>query len=58
MLSSPPKYIIVGVNVSEFFLRFQSFSFGNSGPYAKFQNRSLAPSGLFLVIGRRRRRTS
>ena len=37
--------------VSDFFLRFQSYSFGNSGPHAKFQNRSLAPSGLFLVSG-------
>jgi hypothetical protein len=34
---------------------FQSYSFGNSGPHAKFQNRSLAPSGLFLVSVRRRR---
>ena len=32
--------------VSEFYLRFQSYSFGNSGPHAKFQNRSLAPSRL------------
>ena len=32
--------------VSDFFLRFQSYSFGNSGPHAKFQNRSLAPSRL------------
>ena len=31
------------------FLRFQSYSFGNSGPHAKFQNRSLAPSRLFGV---------
>ena len=45
------KYVIVGGEggVSEFILRFQSYSFGNSGPYAKFQNRSLSPSGLFLV---------
>ena len=28
---------------------FQSYSFGNSGPHAKFQNRSLSPSGLILV---------
>ena len=50
MLSSPPKYIIVGGEggVSDFFLMFQSYSFGNSGPHAKFQNRSLSPSGLFL----------
>ena len=53
-----PKYIIVGGEggVSEFFLRFQSYSFGNSGPHAKIQNRSLPPSGLFLVSGRRRLR--
>jgi hypothetical protein len=53
-----PKYIIVGVEggVSELVLRFQSYSFGNSGPHAKFQNRSLPPSGLFLVSVRRRRR--
>ena len=45
------KYIIVGGEggVSEYFLRFQSYSFGNSGPHAKFQNRSLAPSRLFGV---------
>ena len=44
-----PKYIIVGGEggVSEFCLRFQSYSFGNSGPHAKFQNRSLPPSGLY-----------
>ena len=30
-------------------LRLQSYSFGNSGPHAKFQNRSLSPCGLFLV---------
>jgi hypothetical protein len=43
-----PKYIIVGGKggVSAFYLRFQSYSFGNSGPHAKFQNRSLAPSRL------------
>ena len=43
-----PKYIIVGGEggVSDFFLMFQSYSFGNSGPNAKFQNRSLAPSRL------------
>ena len=48
-----PKYIIVGGEggVSDFFLRFQSYYFGYSGPHAKFQNRSLAPSGLFLVSG-------
>ena len=34
--------------VSEFFLRFQSYSLGNSGPHTKFKNRSLSPSGLFL----------
>ena len=28
-------------------LRFQSYSFGNSGPHAKFQNRSLPISGLY-----------
>jgi hypothetical protein len=52
-----PKYIIVGgkEGVSEFYLRFQSYSFGNSGPHAKFQNRSLAPSRLKGVSGRRRR---
>ena len=52
-----PKYIIVGGEggVSEFYLRFQSYSFGNSGPHAKFQNRSLAPSRLKGVSGRRRR---
>ena len=46
-----PKYIIVGgeVGVSEIFLRFQSYYFGNSGPHAKFQNRSLAPSGLYVL---------
>jgi hypothetical protein len=51
-----PKYIIVGGEggVSDFLKRFQSYSFGNSGPHAKFQNRSLAPSGLFLVSRRRR----
>ena len=36
-----PKYIIVGGEgggrVSEFVLRFRSYSFGNSGPHAKFQ---------------------
>jgi hypothetical protein len=50
------KYIIVGGEggVSEYFLRFQSYSFGNSGPHAKFQNRSLPPSGLFLVSWRRK----
>ena len=40
-----PKYIIVGA--SEFVLRFQSYSFVNSGPHAKFQNRSIRPSGLY-----------
>ena len=35
--------------MSDFFLRFQSYSFGKSGPHAKFQNRSLAPSMLFGV---------
>ena len=35
--------------VSEFCLGFRSYSFGNSGPHAKFQNCSLPPSGLFLV---------
>ena len=45
-----PKYIIVGGEggVLEFCLRFQSYSFGNSGPHAKVQNRSLPPSGLYL----------
>jgi hypothetical protein len=49
MLSSPPKYTIVGGEggVSEFCLRFQSYSFGNLGPHAKFQNRSLPLSGLY-----------
>jgi hypothetical protein len=49
-----PKYIIVGGEggVSEFYLRFQSYSFGNLGPHAKFQNRSLAPSRLKGVSGR------
>ena len=42
--------------MSDFFLRFQSYCFGNSGPHAKFQNRSLPPSGLILVSWRRRRR--
>jgi hypothetical protein len=51
------KNIIVGGEggVSELFLRFQLYSFGNSGTHAKFQNRSLLPSGLFFVSGRRRR---
>ena len=51
-----PKYIIVGGErgLSEFFLRFQSYSFGNSGPHAKFQNRSLALSRLEGSSGRRR----
>ena len=31
------------------FLRLQSYSFGQLGPHTKFQNRSLHPSGLFLV---------
>ena len=46
-----PKYLIVGGEGGgcQFFLRFHSYSFGNSGPHAKFQNRSLAPSRLFLV---------
>ena len=45
-----PKYIIVGGEggVSEFFLRFQSYSFGNSGPHAKFQIRSLTDSGGYV----------
>jgi hypothetical protein len=44
-----PKYIIVGGEggVSECVLRFQSYSFGSSGQHAKFQNRSLPPSGLY-----------
>jgi hypothetical protein len=53
-----PKCIIVGGEggggVSDFVLRFQSYSLGNSGPHAKFQNRSLIPYGLFLVSRRRR----
>jgi hypothetical protein len=50
-----PKCIIVGVKGGiRIFLRFQSYSFGNSGPHAKFQNRSLAPSRLKGVSGRRR----
>jgi hypothetical protein len=54
-----PKYIIVGGErgVSELYLRFQSYSFGNSGPHAKFQNRSLAPSRLKGVSERRRNYT-
>ena len=53
-----PKYIIGGGErkLSEFFLRIQSYSIGNSGRHAKFQNRSFSPSGLFLVSGRRRLR--
>jgi hypothetical protein len=45
------KNIIVGGEggVSDFFLRFQSNSFGNSGLHEKFQNHSLPPSRLFLV---------
>jgi hypothetical protein len=35
-----------------FFLRFQLYSFGNSGPPAKFQNRSLAPFRLKGSSGR------
>ena len=31
------------------FLRLQSYYFGNSGPHANFQNRSLSPCGLFWV---------
>ena len=52
-----PKYIIVGGEggVSDFFLRLQSYSFGHLGPYAKFQNRSLHTSGLYLVSRRRRK---
>ena len=44
-----PKYTIVGVEggVSEFLLRFQSYSFGNSGPHAKFHNHSFPLSGLY-----------
>ena len=34
---------------SDFLKRFQSYSFGNSGPHARFQNRSLPPSRLFDV---------
>jgi hypothetical protein len=37
------------------FLKVQIIFFGNSGPHAKFQNRSLPPSGLFLLSVRRRR---
>ena len=33
----------------EIILRLQSYSFCHLGPHAKFQNRSLPPSGLFLV---------
>ena len=35
--------------VSECFLRVQSYSFGNWGLHAKFQNPSTAPSGKFWV---------
>ena len=50
-----PNYTIVGGEggVSEFCLRLQSYSFGNSGPDAKFQNRSLAPSRLFGSSGKK-----
>jgi hypothetical protein len=43
-----PKYIIVGGEggVSDSVLMSQSYSFGNSGPHANFQNRSSAPSRL------------
>jgi hypothetical protein len=43
-----PKYIVVGGEgeVSDFLKRFQSYSFGNSGPHAKFHNRSLPSSRL------------
>ena len=49
MLSSPPKYIIVGGErgVIEKKLWLQSYSFCNSEPHAKFQNRTLPPSGLY-----------
>ena len=38
-----PKYTVVGGEggVSEFCLRFQLYSFGNSGAQANFQNRRL-----------------
>ena len=47
--SSPTKYIIVGGEggLSELLFRFQSYSFGHSGPHTKFQNRSLPASGLY-----------
>jgi hypothetical protein len=35
--------------VSEFLFQVSSYSFGNSGPHAKFQHRSLPPSCVFLV---------
>jgi hypothetical protein len=43
-----PKYIIGGGErgLSEFFT-FQSYSFGNSGPHAKFQNPHIGVSGNF-----------
>jgi hypothetical protein len=51
-----PKYIIVGGEggVSVVFFKVPIIFFGKSGPHANFQNRSLAPSGLFLVSRRRR----
>ena len=35
--------------MSDFFLQVPIIFFCNSGPHAKFQNRSLSPSGLVLV---------
>ena len=41
-----PKYVVVGGEggVLEYILRFHSYSFGNYGACAKFQNRSFTPS--------------
>ena len=57
--SSPPKYIIVkGGGGSEIYLRVQSYSFGNWGPYAKLKNPSTTPSGRkvkftpkYIIVG-------
>ena len=40
-------YVKFTLKYTEFFVRLQSYLFGNSGPHAKFQNRSLLPSGLY-----------
>jgi hypothetical protein len=49
-LSTNTKYIIVGVEVgvSEIFLGMQSYSFGNSGPYAKIENPRTTPQKISL----------